>query len=58
MDILFFMFLTAGTTAVALAMLAIYAPRPMRVRVIASGVVILFLPTIYFQFTELLANCF
>ena len=38
MDILFFMFLAAGATAVGLAMLAIWAPRPTRVRLIASGV--------------------
>ena len=56
MDILFFMFLAAGTTAVGLAMLAIYAPRPTRVRVISSCVVVLFLPTVYFQFTELLSK--
>ena len=56
MDILFFMFLAAGTTAVGLAMLAIYAPRPTRVRVIASCVVVLFLPTVYLQFTELLSK--
>ena len=46
MDILFFMFLAAGATAVGLAMLAIWAPRPTRVRLIASGVAILFLPTV------------
>ena len=56
MDILFFMFLAAGTTAVGLAMLAIYAPRPTRVRVIACCVVVLFIPTVYFQFTELLSK--
>ena len=56
MDILFFMFLAAGATAVGLAMLAICAPRPTRVRVIASCVVVLFLPTVYFQFTELLSK--
>ena len=56
MDILFFMFLAAGATAVGLAMLAIWAPRPTRVRLIASGVAILFLPTVYFQFTELLSK--
>lgn len=56
MDILFFMFLAAGATAVGLAMLAIWAPRPARVRLIASGVAILFLPTVYFQFTELLSK--
>ena len=56
MDILFFMFLAAGATAVGLAMLAIWAvPRPTRVRLIASGAAILFLPTVYFQFTELLS---
>ena len=56
MDILFFMFLAAGTTAVGLAMLAIYAPRPTRVRVIGTCVVVLFIPTVYFQFTELLSK--
>ena len=56
MDILFFMFLAAGTTAVGLAMLAIYAPRPTRVRVIATCVVVLFIPTVYLQFTELLSK--
>ena len=56
MDILLFRLLAAGTTAVGLAMLAIYAPRPTRVRVIASCVVVLFLPTVYFQFTELLSK--
>ena len=53
MDILFFMFLAAGAT-VSLAMLAIWAPRPTRVRVIACLAAVLFLPTVYFQFTELL----
>ena len=56
MDILFFMFLAAGTTAVGLAMLAIYAPRHTRVRVIATCVVVLFIPTVYLQFTELLSK--
>ena len=56
MDILFFMFLAAGATAVSLAMLAIWAPRPTRVRVIACLAAVLFLPTVYFQFTELLSK--
>ena len=37
-------------------MLAIWAPRPTRVRVIACLAAVLFLPTVYFQFTELLSK--
>ena len=47
MDILFFMFLAAGATAVSLAMLAIWAPRPTRVRLIACLAAVLFLSLIH-----------
>ena len=56
MDILFFMFLAAGVTAVGLAAIAVWAPRHARIRIIASVGAVLFLPVIYFQFTELLSK--
>jgi hypothetical protein len=56
MDILFFMFLAAGVTAVGLAAIAVWAPRHARIRIIASIGAVLFLPVIYFQFTELLSK--
>ena len=56
MDILFYMFLAAGVTAVGLAALAVWAPRHARIRLIATIAALLFLPVIYFQFTELLSK--
>ncbi len=56
MDVLFFLFAGAAGIAAALAAIAIWAPRPTRVRVVALALAVLFLPTVYVQTTELLSR--
>ena len=56
MDILFYVFAGATGIAAALASIAIWAPRPTRVRVLALAITMLFVPTVYVQTTELLSR--
>ena len=54
MDILFYVFAAAAGVAAALAAIAIWAPRPARVRVVALCVAALFIPVFYVQSIEIL----
>ena len=54
MDILFYVFAGATGVAAALAAIAIWAPRPTRVRVVALCVAALFIPVVYLQSIEML----
>ena len=56
MDALFYVFAGATVIAGALATIAIWAPRPTRVRVVALVIAVLFMPTVYLQTTELLSR--
>ena len=56
MDALFYVFAGVTTIAAALATIAIWAPRPTRVRVLALAIAVLFIPTVYVQSTELLSK--
>ena len=56
MDILFYVFAGATGIAAALAAIAIWAPRPTRVRVAALIITLLFLPVAYVQFIEMLSK--
>ena len=56
MDILFYVFATATGIAAALASLAIWAPRPTRVRVLALVITTLFIPVIYVEMIEMLSK--
>ena len=56
MDILFYAFAGATGVAAALASLAIWAPRPTRVRVAALAITMLFLPVAYVQLIEMLSK--
>ena len=56
MDILFYVFAGATGIAAALASLAIWAPRPTRVRVLALTITTLFIPTVYVQMVEMLSK--
>ena len=56
MDILFYVFAGATGIAAALASIAIWAPRPTRVRVLALTIATLFIPTVYVQMIEMLSK--
>ncbi|MBC8339159.1 MAG: hypothetical protein H8E39_10775 [Alphaproteobacteria bacterium] len=56
MDILFFVFAGAAGVAAALAAIAIWAPRPTRVRMLALVITTLFLPVVYIQLIEMLSK--
>ncbi len=56
MDILFFVFAGATGIAAALASIAIWAPRPARVRILAVTVTLLFIPVAYVELAELLSK--
>ena len=56
MDILFYVFAGATGVAAALAAIAIWAPRPTRVRIIALCVAALFIPVVYVQSIEMLSK--
>ena len=56
MDILFFVFAGATGVAAALASIAIWAPRPTRVRVLAVTITALFIPIVYMQLIEMLSK--
>ncbi len=56
MEILFFVFAGATGIAAALASLAIWAPRPARVRVAAVVITTLFIPIIYVELIEMLSK--
>jgi len=56
MDILYYVFAAAVGVAAALAALAIWAPRPARVRVLAVVITALFIPIAYLQFIEMLSK--
>ncbi len=56
MDILFYVFAGATGVAAALAAIAIWAPRPTRVRVMALCVATLFIPVVYVQSIEMLSK--
>jgi len=56
MDILFYVFAGATGVAAALAAIAIWAPRPTRVRVVALLIVALFIPVVYAQSIEMLSK--
>ncbi len=56
MDILFYVFAGATGIAAALASIAIWAPRPTRVRVLAMVITSLFIPVIYVQLIEMLSK--
>ncbi len=56
MDILFYVFAGATGVAAALAAIAIWAPRPTRVRVVALSIAALFIPVVYAQSIEMLSK--
>ncbi len=56
MDILFYVFAGATGVAAALAAIAIWAPRPTRVRVVALAIAALFIPVVYAQSIEMLSK--
>ncbi len=56
MDVLYYVFAAAALVAAALASIAIWAPRPARVRISALLIVMLFLPLVYLQFVEMLSK--
>jgi hypothetical protein len=56
MDILFYVFAGATGVAAALAAIAIWAPRPTRVRVVALCIAALFIPVVYAQSVEMLSK--
>ncbi len=56
MDIQFYVFAGATGIAAALAALAIWAPRPTRIRAAAIVITTLFIPIIYVQLIEMLAK--
>ena len=56
MDILFYVFAGATGIAAALATIAIWAPRPTRVRIVALTITLLFLPVVYVQLIEMLSK--
>ncbi len=56
MNIMFHLFAAAIAIAAALAAIAIWAPRPARVRVLAVVVTALFVPIAYLQFVETLSK--
>ena len=49
MDVLFYAFAGATGVAAALATIAIWAPRPTRVRVLAVVITTLFIPVVYVE---------
>ena len=56
MDILFFVFAAAMGIAAALASIAIWAPRPARVRILVVTMTLLFIPVAYVELAELLSK--
>ncbi len=56
MDFLFYAFAGATGVAAALATIAIWAPRPTRVRVLAIVVTTLFIPVVYVEMVEMLSK--
>ena len=56
MDILFQAIVGATVVAAALASIAIWAPRPTRVRILAVVVTTLFIPIAYVQLVEMLSK--
>jgi len=56
MSILFHLFAATIAIAAVLATLAIWAPRPARVRVLAVVVTAIFVPVVYAQFLEMLSK--
>jgi hypothetical protein len=56
MDIQFYLFAGAIGIAAALAALAIWAPRPTRIRAAAIVITTLFIPVIYIQLIEMLSK--
>ena len=56
MDILFYALVGATGIAAALASIAIWAPRPTRVRVLAFVIPALFIPVMYVQLIEVLSR--
>ena len=56
MDVLFYVFAGATGIAGALATIAIWAPRPTRVRVSALVIAMFFIPVVYVQSIEMLSK--
>jgi len=56
LDVLFYVFAGATGIAAALASIAIWAPRPTRVRVAALVVAMFFIPVVYVQSIEMLSK--
>ena len=56
MDILIYVFSALALVGIALATLAIWAPRPTPVRFAALGIAVLFLPITYVQSLEMLSR--
>ena len=56
MDMFFYAFAGVTAIAVVLASLAIWAPRPTRVRVLAVVITALFIPVLYLQLIEMLSK--
>ena len=56
MDVLFHAIVGATVVAAALASIAIWAPRPTRVRILAVVVTTLFIPIAYVQLVEMLSK--
>ncbi len=56
MDVLFYVFAGATGIAAALASIAIWAPRPTRVRVTALVIAMFFIPVVYVQSIEMLSK--
>lgn len=56
MDVIYYFFAIAAGVALALGSLAIWAPRPTLVRIVAVVIVALFLPLMYLQMLEMLSK--
>jgi hypothetical protein len=56
MDILFYVFAGGIAIATALATIAIWAPRPARLRVLAVVITTLFIPVVYLQLIGMLSK--
>mgnify|MGYP005650983571 CR=1 FL=1 len=56
MDVLYYVFAAAALVAGALASIAIWAPRPTRVRMLALFTTVLFLPLVYLLSVEVLSK--
>ncbi len=56
MSVLYYLFAGAVAIAGALATIAIWAPRPTRIRVLALAITVMFIPVAYVLFAEVLSK--